>query len=70
MTIETYPEMNAKIVELLRWDADDPMSLYAAQRIEELEAEIKRLQVRLKIFGANVLPGNDAGTGANDEQDE
>lgn len=47
MTIETYPEMNTKIVEILRWATDDPALLYAAQRIEELEAEVERLQREL-----------------------
>ena len=43
MTIETYPEMNAKIVEILRTSesarigSPRPSLLYAAQRIEELE---------------------------------
>jgi hypothetical protein len=39
MTAETitYPEMNAKLVDLLRWDKGNSMLLYAAQRIEELE---------------------------------
>ena len=36
MTIETYFTMNARIVAILR-QGKDPMTLYAAQRIEELE---------------------------------
>ena len=44
MAIETYPEMNAKIVGLLRWVKDNPVMLYAAQRIEELEAEVEGLK--------------------------
>jgi len=48
MTIETYPEMNTKIVDILRWDEDAPMLLYAAQRIEELEAEVEWLQTELE----------------------
>ena len=47
MTLETYRVMNAKIVEILRWDESNPMLLYAAQRIEELEAEVKRLRREL-----------------------
>jgi len=35
--------MNTKIVGILRWGGD-PMALYAAQRIEELEAEIEQAQ--------------------------
>ena len=42
MTIEAYPEMNSRIVDLLRLNEDNPISLYAAQRIEELEAEAER----------------------------
>ena len=48
MITETYPEMNTKIVGILRWGGDDPMALYAAQRILELEAEIERLRTSLK----------------------
>jgi len=47
MTIETYPEMNAEIVDLLRRDKDNPVMLYAARRIEELEAETERLRKTL-----------------------
>ena len=47
MITETYPEMNTKIVGILRWGGDDPMALYAAQRIEELEAEVEQLQHEL-----------------------
>ena len=36
MTVETYFTMNARIVAILR-QGSDPMALYAAQRIEELE---------------------------------
>ena len=43
---ETYPEMNAKIVDLLRWDKDNLMLPYAAQRIEELEMETEQAQRR------------------------
>lgn len=40
--MKTYPAMNAKIVDLLRL-RDDPVSLYAAARIEELEKKIAGL---------------------------
>jgi hypothetical protein len=40
--VKTYPAMNAKIVDLLRL-RDDPVSLYAAARIEELEKKIAGL---------------------------
>ena len=41
--METYPEMNDQIVRLLR-EHDNPACLYAAQRIEELEAEVRKLR--------------------------
>jgi len=41
MQINTYPEMNAKIVDILSI-SDSPSSLYAAARIRELEAEVER----------------------------
>ena len=39
MTIETYFTMNARIAAILR-QGSDPMALYAAQRIEELERTV------------------------------
>jgi hypothetical protein len=45
--ITTYPEMNAKIVGLLRL-SDDPLKLYAAQRIEELKQMVELLKLELK----------------------
>lgn len=42
MEIHTYPEMNAKIVGILRV-SDSPVMLYAAQRIEELERFARRV---------------------------
>lgn len=44
--MKTYPAMNAKIVDLLRL-RDDPVSLYAAARIEELEKKIAELTTDL-----------------------
>lgn len=41
--MKTYPTMNAKIVDLLKMK-DDPTSLYAAARIEELERRVKRAE--------------------------
>ena len=38
--MNTYPEMNEKIVALLRM-MENPTCLYAAQRIEELEADMR-----------------------------
>lgn len=43
MNVTTYPEMNEKIVGILRI-SDDPMCQYAAQRIEELEQEVAKLK--------------------------
>ena len=39
--IRTYPEMNEKILGILRL-SEEPVQLYAAQRIEELEEEVSR----------------------------
>ena len=47
--ISTYDEMDKKIKEFLR-DSDDPMSLYAAARIEELEAELDAAKADMKII--------------------
>jgi len=44
--ITTYDDMNKSIVKILRVGASHP-SLYAAQRIEELEGDNKRLQAEL-----------------------
>lgn len=41
--VETNPEMNAKIVGLLRFSYS-PTDHYAAQRIEELEAEVEAMR--------------------------
>ena len=41
--IQTYPAMNENIAWLLRMTKDSPVSIYAAARIEELEAERERL---------------------------
>ena len=41
--MNTYPEMNEKIVGLLEL-SDDPMHLYAAQRIKELEQQVAQYQ--------------------------
>jgi len=43
--IVTYPEMNEKIVGLLRYRGDD-LDLYAATRIEGLKAQVARLLER------------------------
>lgn len=43
MLITLYPEMDAKIKELLRI-GDDPYCWYAAARIEQLEKELEQLK--------------------------
>ena len=45
--IKTYEEMNKQICGLLKLSGDN-VSLYAAQRIQELEAENDKLRARLK----------------------
>ena len=45
--IHTYPEMNAKIKDLLRI-GEQPICLYAAKRIEELE-EYERKKGKWKL---------------------
>lgn len=52
--IVTYPEANAKIVELLRWHEGNSMLLYAATRIEELEAKAERLLERAQRAEAEI----------------
>lgn len=41
--ITLYPEMNAKIKDILRV-GNDPVCLYAAARIEQLEMEVQGLE--------------------------
>jgi len=38
--MKTYPHMNELIVGILRLDDDSPHDLYAAQLIEELQAQL------------------------------
>lgn len=45
--IKTYEEMNKQICGLLKLSGDN-VSLYAAQRIQELEAENDKLRARLE----------------------
>ena len=46
--VNTYPEMNQKIVGILRIDGENQIDLYAAQRIEELESSVKELAEALE----------------------
>lgn len=41
--ITLYPEMNTKIKDILRL-GNDPVCLYAAARIEQLEKELEQLK--------------------------
>lgn len=45
VAIDTHPEMNKKIVPLLRLN-NSPMDLYAAQRIEELEELVREISAQ------------------------
>ena len=61
--VNTYPEMNQKIVGILRIDGENQIDLYAAQRIEELESSVKELvdaleQTLSAIESHNKIKGN------------
>lgn len=62
--VETNPEMNAKIVSLLRFSYN-PTDHYAAQRIEELEAEVETtrrvVEVARRIITLDVQDEHDVG---------
>lgn len=47
-TITTYPEMNSKIVGLLRI-SENPTNIYAAQRIMELETKLAAAEHRAEV---------------------
>ena len=53
MEINTYSEMNEKITDYLRLN-DDPICLYAAARIEELEETLQQYKAREKELDAAV----------------
>jgi len=65
--MNTYPEMNEEIISLLRMTPDNPVCMYAAMRIEELEAELAALEViegaARVVHGADVVWGSE-GIGA------
>jgi len=50
--MSTYPKMNKQIVGILRW-SDKPAILYAAARIEELEAERDALRKACEAYLAD-----------------
>lgn len=52
--INTYPEMNHLILGILRLRGS-PIELYAAARIEELEAEVKELTNKLSAIPSKPL---------------
>ena len=52
--VNTYPEMNHLIVGILRLRGS-AIELYAATRIEELEAKVKELQNKLSMMPPDLL---------------
>lgn len=58
-TIRTYPEMNAKIVSLLRL-SEDPMELYAAQLIEELTGDRNFWRTLAKSYADRIIAADKA----------
>ena len=48
--IKTYPEMDEKIVSLLRINDENPVHAYAAQLIDQLQAENARLREAITDF--------------------
>lgn len=52
--VNTYPEMNHLILGILKLRGS-PIELYAAARIEELEAEVKELQNKLSTIPSEPL---------------
>ncbi|WP_158318898.1 hypothetical protein [Robertmurraya kyonggiensis] len=51
MEVKTYPEMDAKIKDILRIGGSRS-GLYAAQRIEDLEKEVERLRIVEQAYEA------------------
>jgi len=47
MNVQTFPEMNQRIVNLLR-QTGNPVKLYAAQRIEELEEALRYIDTHIR----------------------
>lgn len=56
--IKTYDEMNGKICGLLRFNGDN-ISLYAAQRIKELEAENSKIKSEFIVAGKTIADGRE-----------
>jgi hypothetical protein len=52
--VNTYPEMNHLILGILRLRGS-PIELYAAQRIEELEAKVIELENQLSAISSELL---------------
>lgn len=48
--MKTYPEMDERIVGILRMSDDNPVDLYAAQRIEELCQELDEAREWAKVW--------------------
>lgn len=65
MEIKTYPEMNETVKDLLR-RSEEPMNLYIAARLEELEGQLKDAApavaraIPMKARKAPIFEGKDA----------
>lgn len=57
--IETYPEMNETIKEILKMNSESSVHQYAYKRIIELESKLERYENAL-IFGVNYLKNSDS----------
>jgi hypothetical protein len=69
--MNTYPEMNEKIVGLLRI-SDNPVDLYAAQYIEELQKQVcpGALNGICTVFGMPVMVADAYSMQAKEEKEE
>ena len=69
--MNTYPEMNKQIVGLLRI-SDNPVDLYAAQYIEELQKQVcpGALNGICTVFGMPVMVADAWSMQAKEEQEE
>lgn len=50
MKINTYPEMNKTIKDLLRMNQDDPIKAYTLTRLEELEQEVSEVSYKAYLY--------------------
>lgn len=47
--VKLYPELNAKIVEIMKSDDENPMLLYAAKLIEAQNDELRRIYGKIDV---------------------